>query len=775
MRQSKATNKKLGYIVVPLFIEQKKGETEAEAFTRAGFDEVAEVLGAMLESDDDLVDTIKEMQEARGRGDKFNPRQLHEKIQVIGPAINLEKLTHSIDVEILERLGVSWDRWFGLLQKFHKLEGHSRVTQSQVVDGFRLGAWVNTQRYSKNKLSPEKIKRLDSLGFSWDPISEQWEDAFKALQIFQKKEGHCKAPRHAIVNDINLGAWVGHQRKLRKSLTIEQVKRLDSLGFSWDPIAEQWEEHFKALEKFRKREGHCRVTHLGKEQGLNLGTWVSNLRKIKNKLNPIQVSRLDQLNFSWDPHDEQWEEGFAALLKFHKQEGHCQVTRGTVVNELNLGSWVLKQRQKKQKLSPNQVKRLEGLGFNWDPITNQWEKGFESLQAFRKKHGHCNVAANLIVNKLALGTWVGSQRAKSKRLSAEQVRRLDSLGFIWDPIAEQWEEHFEALQKFLKREGHCRVSQSHKEDGINLGTWAGTQRTRKSRLAPDRIRRLNSIGFSWDPITEQWEEGFAALQKFRELKGHCCPASSVHVNNINLASWVIHQRQKRGQLTSSQLKRLNSIGFSWDPRREHWEKAYSALKEFKTQAGHCRVAKNHEVNGIRLYNWNASQRARKASLTKEQISRLNSIGFSWDPFEEQWEEGFAALLKFHKKEGHCQVTRGTIINELNLGTWVLKQRQKKQRLSPNQIKRLEGLGFCWDPFAERWEEGYATLIKFKMREGHCLVSQSHIEGKFSLGTWVSKQRQKRVELSADRIKRLETIGFDWKPKKGPKPTMQKRP
>jgi superfamily II DNA or RNA helicase len=30
MRQSKATNKKLGYIVVPLFIEQKKGETEAE-------------------------------------------------------------------------------------------------------------------------------------------------------------------------------------------------------------------------------------------------------------------------------------------------------------------------------------------------------------------------------------------------------------------------------------------------------------------------------------------------------------------------------------------------------------------------------------------------------------------------------------------------------------------------------------------------------------------------------------------------------------------------
>jgi superfamily II DNA or RNA helicase len=403
MRQSKATNKKLGYIVVPLFIEQKKGETEAEAFTRAGFDEVAEVLAAMLESDDDLVDTIKEMQEARGRGDKFNPRQLHEKIEVIGPTINLDKLTQSIDVEILDRLGVSWDRWFGLLRKFHKLEGHSRVTQSQVVDDFRLGSWVTAQRYNKNKLTPEQIGRLDSLDFSWDPIAEQWEESFKALKIFLKKRGHCKAPHNAIVNKINIGAWVSHQRQIRTSLTVEQVKRLDSLGFSWDPIAEQWEEHFKALEEFRKREGHCRVTHLGKELGLNLGTWVSNLRKIKNKLNPSQVSRLDQLNFSWDPFEEQWEEGFAALLKFHKQEGHCQVTRGTIINELNLCSWVLKQRQKKQMLSPNQVKRLEGLAFSWDPITDQWEKGFGALQEFRKKHGHCKVAANLIVKKLALG------------------------------------------------------------------------------------------------------------------------------------------------------------------------------------------------------------------------------------------------------------------------------------------------------------------------------------------------------------------------------------
>ena len=161
MRQSKATNKKLGYIVVPLFIEQKKGETEAEAFTRSGFDEVAEVLGAMLESDDDLVDTIEKMQEARGRGDKFNPRQLHNKIDVIGPAINLDKLTQSIDVEILDCLGVSWDRWFGLLEVFKKREGHCRVERNICLKGFKLGSALAAYETSVGRRNPLPIARLE--------------------------------------------------------------------------------------------------------------------------------------------------------------------------------------------------------------------------------------------------------------------------------------------------------------------------------------------------------------------------------------------------------------------------------------------------------------------------------------------------------------------------------------------------------------------------------------------------------------------------------------
>lgn len=431
MRQSKATNKKLGYIVVPLFIEQKKGETEAEAFTRAGFDEVAEVLGAMLESDDDLVDTIKEIQEARGHGDKFNPRQLHEKIEVIGPAINLDKLTQSIDVEILERLGVSWDRWFGLLKKFYEKEGHSRVPLGAQLNGLKLGVWVNEQRHNHGRLSVERIKRLNMLGFSWDPFTEKWERAYNALL------------------------------------------------------------------KYYRREGHCRINQLLVFDGLKLGAWASNQRHTKNRLSNERIERLNAMGFIWNTHVDQWEESFAALKSFHKKQGNCKVERNVVIGGLKLGAWVINQRQRKERLTPEQIKRLDSLGFTWDQLSEQWEDSFNALKKFRKREGHCRVPQKTVVDGIRLGFWVSRQRENRKTLSRERIRRLDSLGFTWDQLIEQWENAFNALKKFHKREGHCRVPREHNENGLSLGYWAKAQRDKKKSLTAERISRLDSIEFEW--------------------------------------------------------------------------------------------------------------------------------------------------------------------------------------------------------------------------------------------------------------------------------------
>ena len=763
MRQSKSTNKKLGFIVVPLFIEQKKGETEAQALARSGYDELAMVLAAMLENDDDFVDLVRQMQEAKGRGEKFNPKRLHQKIEVLGPAIDLNKLRRSIDVEIVDRLGTSWDHWFGLLQKFRKREGHCRVEQKHQEDGLNLGTWVQSQRWKKDRLALDQLKRLNSLGFIWDPLNEQWEQNFAALQKFYKREGHCRVDTKRKVDELRLGVWAISQRSIKDRLTPDRIKRLNSLGFSWDPHAELWEQNFAALQKFRKREGHCRVEIGRKVDGLNLGHWVGNQRAKKDKLTFNQLKRLNSLGFSWDPITEQWEQNFAALQKFYKDKGHCRVSESHQVDGLKLGIWVSSQRSIKDSLTPDRLKRLNSLGFTWDSRTEQWEQNFAALQKFRKREGHCRVQAVRKVDGLKLGQWVRVQRSTKDSLTPNRLKRLNSLGFSWDSHADVWERSFAALQKFRKREGHCRVEQKHQEDGLNLGTWVQSQRWKKDRLALDQLKRLNSLGFNWDLITEQWEQNFTALQKFYKCKGHCRVEKSRKVDGIQLGNWVSAQRSSKDSLTPNQLKRLNSLGFIWDPLNEQWEQNFAALQKFRKREGHCDVPRSHKEDVLKLGMWVSGQRSIKDSLTPARLKRLNSLGFRWDPHAELWEQNFTALQKFRKREGHCCVAAKHQIGGLKLGMWVQSQRSKKDSLTLDRVKRLNSLGFIWDPLAKQWEQNFAALQKFRKCEGHCRVPYAHQVDRLKLGQWVCVQRSRKDGLTTDRLKRLDSLGFSWDP------------
>jgi hypothetical protein len=58
---------------------------------------------------------------------------------------------------------------YSILQQFRKREGHCNVPHSHTEDGANLGTWMNTQRQlnRKEKLDPERQKRLEKIGFEW--------------------------------------------------------------------------------------------------------------------------------------------------------------------------------------------------------------------------------------------------------------------------------------------------------------------------------------------------------------------------------------------------------------------------------------------------------------------------------------------------------------------------------------------------------------------------------------------------------------------------------
>ena len=90
---------------------------------------------------------------------------------------------------------------------------------------------------------------------------------------------------------------------------------------------------------------------------------------------------------------------------------------------------------------------------------------------------------------------------------------------------------------------------------------------------------------------------------------------------------------------------------------------------------------------------------RRAGLNQncpECRQRLNDLEFVWDPFTEDWEEGFSKLLQFKEVHGHCRVPNRFKLDGFNLGTWVGTQRSTKDSLSHERRQRLDDLGFVWD-------------------------------------------------------------------------------
>jgi len=111
------------------------------------------------------------------------------------------------------------------------------------------------------------------------------------------------------------------------------------------------------------------------------------------------------------------------------------------------------------------------------------------------------------------------------------------------------------------------------------------------------------------------------------------------------------------------------------------------------------------------------------------------------------------------------VTRDTFRRRVQLGTWVLVQRRFRDTMPVDRRRRLEELGFDWDPHQTEWQRGLAELEKFRAREGHCRVAQSYVQNGFPLGIWVSVQRRTGATMPTDRKRNLDELGFVWRTRK----------
>ncbi|KAK1859728.1 hypothetical protein I4F81_002322 [Pyropia yezoensis] len=129
----------------------------------------------------------------------------------------------------------------------------------------------------------------------------------------------------------------------------------------------------------------------------------------------------------------------------------------------------------------------------WDTNEHLWELRYGQLVDWMAENDN---SACVPIASGALGSWVAKQRqSRAKgRLAPARVARLDAIGFVWDTPANDWNERFQELVAWKAATGHTRVPFNVGA----LGWWVNSQRqaSRKGKLRPSRVDRLNAIGFA---------------------------------------------------------------------------------------------------------------------------------------------------------------------------------------------------------------------------------------------------------------------------------------
>jgi superfamily II DNA or RNA helicase len=411
-----------------------------------------------------------------------------------------------------------------------------------------------------------------------------------------------------------------------------------------------------------------------------------------------------------------------------------------------------------------------------DIIGESWDERFGEYKSFKERY--CKEPTKISKNNFEkkVGLWAQTQRQsyrKKKYLSQEKIDKLNSIGFMWNFFEESWIQAFEDYYLFKKRNGKEPLINSKNEFEKNLGRWTTSQRGcyRKNKLSQDKVEKLNSIGFVWEPIELLWDKSFKDYILFKE-KYDCEPNNSSKVESEKLlAKWVTFQREryKKNRLEKDRIVQLKSIGFIWDFKVDRWEKFFKDYKKFKEKYGHKPMETSKNKSEKILGVWASKQRVdyNKNKLSKNRIDKLESIDFIWNQLESSWNESFDSYKAFKEKYGREPTSESKVESEKLIGVWVLTQRERhRQRKIPkNRMDKLESIDFSWDKLDSSWDQAFQKYREFKEKYNREPSEYKKLKDDFekSIARWAGTQRKafKKNKLSKDRINKLNSIGFKW--------------
>ena len=334
-----------------------------------------------------------------------------------------------------------------------------------------------------------------------------------------------------------------------------------------------------------------------------------------------------------------------------------------------------------------------------------WNKMFRNLCNYKNTFGNMKVSAKIVYDGESLATWCLYQRRayKAGTLSEEHLEKLKSIGFMFYPKEADWDRRFEQYKRYIKKNGK-RISVETEFEGEKLGRWAQKQRMmyKKGELSAEHFEKLQSVGFIFDLAEDDWDWHFEQYKRY--------------INENNGNSYILQRMDYEG----------DSLG-AWMNRQRM------------------------------LY--------KKGELSAERFEKLQSVGFIFDPEEDEWNRHFEQYKRYiNENNGNPYIPQRMDYEGEHLGSWVGTQRKryKEGRLSEEQYQKLKEIRFIFEPLEDEWDRLYKVYqIYINENGGNPYIAVTEQYRGENLGSWVHVQRRayKEGKLSQERYEKLRSVGF----------------
>jgi len=733
----------------------------------------------------------------------------------------------SSDIVYFEQLGRALAVRGKNLESIEELEQYS-------VKELKIMCDERDIKYDKNISKEELIEKLVApiiidLVNNFDYIKELEDNLKDKIKERQQNKGKGKK-RDIKIKDYSFDIEI-ENRDLYEML--RYIK--DRTTRSWDKMYEYaciyYGKHddLEVPTKFKTNNGKD-YDENGK---INLGTWIATQRqKVSPESERGRLLSQIGMRFEVKDNEQQWHVMYKYACIYYGKHGDLEVSVKFKTNNgkdydengsINLGKWISRQRQ---KVSPESERgRLLsqiGMRFKNKRKRLSFEEMYKYAKAYYEVHGDLEVSQSFKTNNgkdydkngtINLGTWIATQRLILSSES-ERGRLLSQIGmrFKNKNSTLNFEEMYKYACIYYGKHGDLEVPTKFKtnngkdydENGtINLGTWISTQRRTVSPES-ERGRLLSQISMRFEvkDSEQQWHVMYEYACIYYGKYGNLEVPQKFKTNNgsdydengsINLGRWITTQRRK----VSSESERgilLSQIGMRFEKKikRLGFEEMYKYAKAYYEVHGDLEVSQRFKTNNgsdydkngtINLGHWISTQR-QKESSESERGRLLSQIGMRFENkikrlgFEEMYEYAKAYYevhgdlevpTKFKTNNGSDYEKNGTI----NLGTWIVTQRQKVLPKS-ERGRLLSQIGMRFGNKIKRlgFEEMYKYAKAYYEVHGDLEISQRFKtnngkdydeNGIINLGTWIVTQRR-FVSPESERGRLLSKIGMRFETK-----------